>query len=104
MEDSKKVFLEISAPSRVVILSEIRRCIITPLLARHLSAPASRVASLMSYLWKGYLSHELTIETVYGVIVAVYNATFLVRIRGVTRFRRRESVSPSGGARPAVSP
>jgi len=49
VEDSKKGFLEIYAPSRVVILSEIRRCTITPLLARHLLVPTSRAATLTSY-------------------------------------------------------
>ena len=54
MEDSNRGFFGISAPTRAVITLEIPRRTIAPLLERHLSVSASRVASLTSLWWKGY--------------------------------------------------
>ena len=50
VEDSNRGFFGISAPTRALITLEIPRLTIAPLLERHFSVPASRVASQTS-LW-----------------------------------------------------
>ena len=68
-----------------MITLEVPRRIFAPLLARHLPVPHLVFASLTSLLVVGILSHVLTIETVYGVIVAVRYGIFYagsVELRG----------------------